>query len=151
MSLNFAALTAKVSNKVTNVADRRCVLSAAVAQYIANCLPLPSSCVDDLENHYNMNVKSQVLDTLGPLNEQLVLDVKVVQDYTRKYWLLRYNTLYPVSAVKTYHSATYGYFDTMMGVGVYIDPEQHAFVNQYKMEILEAYKDLCLMDETVEA
>lgn len=141
--MDFITLNNKLSTLVTDSNERRHVLAAVVSQKLSECAPMPTSDVEDVENYYLMQVKSSVLEKMSALNEKLNFDVKIAQDYTRKYWMLRYNTLYPISVVKRKYNSQYGYFDTIMGVGMFIDTTHHEFVNQYKTVIIDLLVDLC--------
>lgn len=142
MSIDFVKFNTRVTALVADANDRRKVVAAVAAQLIADCVDLPTEPTNSVENYYLMNVKSQVIDKLGKLNEKLIMDVTLAKDYVRKYWLLRYNCAFPGANIKRKTTARFGYFDTVMGVGQFIDDEHHQFVNQYKNEILTLCVDL---------
>lgn len=143
MSIKYISFTNKVSALVTESSHRRKVVAAVIAQVLAECAPLPSSAVTDLDNYYLMNVRSFIYDLMGPLNEKLNFDLTMAQEFTRQNWKIRYNCLFPIDPVRRKFNSQYGYFDTIMGVGVFVTEEHHQFVNQYKTEILDLYCDLC--------
>lgn len=142
MTIEFITFNNKVSQLVAEPSDRRFVVSAVIAQLLAESTTLPTGEVENLENFYLMNVKTAIVEKMGYLNEKLTFDVNVAQEYTRKYWMLRYNTVFPINPFKRKINLQYGYFDTIMGVGIFIDDEHHQFVNRYKAEILDLYVDL---------
>lgn len=142
MSIDYINLNNKISSLVPDASDNRKVVAAAVALLVAEAAPVPTAPVEAVENYYSMNVESLTYGKMGELNEKLNFDVAVCKELVRIHWLLRYNTLFPISSAKRKQDSQYGYFDTVMGVGMFVDEQTHQFVNQYKNEILAIYVDL---------
>lgn len=138
--MDFLAFNTKLSEMIIDPQDRRKVAAAVCAQYVADQLAVPSTCPDSFENYYSMSAYvSEVVDILGPLNEKINMDLELAKEYTRRYWMLRMTCVFPGDPTKKKYGQDRGYFDTMMGAGIYIDNEQSCFVNQYKKEIIDLY------------
>jgi len=139
MNVQYLSLSNKLATCGVAPIDQPCVAAYAVAQAIAYFLPMPTSCVDDPTNYYRMNLALDAKAKVSCFNECVGLNAQECLDAVQKLWMLRYNTLYPFS-FSQFMPAQYGYFDTIMGVGLVIDEETHSFVNKYKEQTLELFK-----------
>jgi hypothetical protein len=71
-------------------------------------------------------------------NEQIVFDVREALDETREFWMLRYNAAH-LSQAPVFDMGI-GFYDNLLGVAKFVDPESHIFNNQYKYEIFALYR-----------
>jgi hypothetical protein len=144
MQMDFIQFNTTLARLVANPSDRAAVAACVCAQYTADCLSLPATSPDSLEGYYNTQAYvEEVVSILDPLNEKITMDLKLAKEYTKRLWMLRMMMVHPGRPERKKYAAQYGYFDTIMGVGLYVDEAQHQFVNQYKNEILSLYCDLC--------
>lgn len=144
MNVDYIAFNNTLASCGVDPVDQRCVASYAIAQAIANCLPLPSSPVENVENYYLMSLKTDASFKLGEFNEAVILDGQEAIEAIRSFWMLRYATLYP-NAVANRLVGQYGYFDTMMGVGLFVSDDIHKFVNCYKTQIFCLFQQACVI------
>ena len=146
MNYNFTSFSSEVSRLVSDPQDIRKVTTAVCAQYVAEQLPMPPGAVESVENFYTMNVQGRVMELLNPLNEQLTIDAKLALEYIRTYWMIRYTVMNPGHPSRRRLAPDHGFFDNMIGVGIYANEDHICFVNQYRKEIfalLALLYDIC--------
>lgn len=119
------------------------VIAAAVSTAISRVLPMPSFEVEDVVGHYRISVSSAANALLSSINEAVVFDILAAEPFVRQLWIMRYSAAYPSS--KTLIARQYGFFDTIFGVGLYVDETNHAFLNEHKDAIL----NLAIVAETM--
>lgn len=134
MKLNYLAVNTLAQTQVPDGIDRPCVLGAAAALAVGRCVALPTSEVDDMEAFYADTVLPQVKLALSEINDALVMDVARALEWTRMHWMIRYVGANPCS--KPNLNPIYGFFDTIVGVGNFVDQESHEFMNKHKIAIL---------------
>lgn len=110
------------------------VVAAAVAAAISRVLPIPSFEAEDPAGHYRLNVSSTANQLLSCINEQVVFDIQFAEPFLRQLWIMRHSAAYP--STKVLDARQFGFFDTIFGVGIYVDDTTHAFLNEHKDSIL---------------
>tara|TARA_Y100000592_G_scaffold86083_1_gene138922 strand:+ start:669 stop:1130 length:462 start_codon:yes stop_codon:yes gene_type:complete len=83
------------------ITDRRSYTSLVVSRALAYALPLPTSPVEALVQHYNSGNRAIVSDFVSALNEEMVLDVDAVEALTFKIWRMRYNLVFAADTLDT--------------------------------------------------
>lgn len=78
----------------TGVTSRDKVALVVFSRLIAYELIIPSSPVDSPNLYYAETHSSHVNEMISQLNEACVLDVKFLQELTRKVWMQRYNLVF---------------------------------------------------------
>ena len=134
MKLNYLAVNTLAQTQAPDGLDRPCVLAGAAALMVSRCVALPTSEVDDMESYYSDTALPQVKAMLSELNDALVMDVAKALEWTRMFWMIRYVAVNPES--KPNLNPIYGFFDTIVGTGNFVDQESHSFLNKYKVAIL---------------
>lgn len=76
-------------------ASRSTVSSIALAKALTFCVNLPSTPVEDIDAFYRSHVEFDLQSKISSMNEIMLLDVKAVQDYCIKFFMLRYQTVHP--------------------------------------------------------
>src|SRR5690606_17761705 len=111
---------------------------AAVAiGYACACnAPLPTSEVEDADEHYRMNVESFARRIISVLNEVSVVDTAMALDFARKFWLLRYEAVHKCPRM---NSIPGNFFCSVFGVPKFFSPETVAFVDANSASIAMVY------------
>lgn len=153
MNLNFVYFNTRLSEKILEPSDRRMVATAVCAQVIADAAPINDSVgPDQIENYYAMNLKSTVMEKISQLNESINIDTELALEWVRAYWMVRSIVSNPGDPARRKHSANRGYFDTILGVGIYVKEEHSCFVNKYNTEIIDLVCDLYnIVNSTINA
>lgn len=146
MDYNFITFSSEVTKLISDPQDIRKVTTAVCAQYVAEQLPMPTSIPDSIESFYTMSVKGNAMELLNPLNEKLAINVDLALEYIRTYWMIRYTVMNPGHPNRRRLAPDHGFFDNMIGVGIYANDDHICFVNQYRKEIftlLALLYDIC--------
>lgn len=133
MKLKIVELNSQANRLVAGI-DRNCVLGAAIGLVASQLAPLPTSDVSDPQSHYALFVTPLVNQIIGEFNEVLIMDAKFGKLVAEQLWQIRFLAANPLS--KQFLVPTYGFIDTIVGAGNFVDPETHEFLNRYKNEIL---------------
>lgn len=146
MELTFLGFNDKLSQYVPDADIRQKVASAVCAQFIADTLPIQNIAQDLIENHFKMTLGGLVSEKLSELNEKINIDVKYANDLIRSLWMCRVFAAFPANPERRKYAQDRGYFDTLMGAGIYVDNETSCFLNENKRAIwylLCALNDIC--------
>jgi hypothetical protein len=138
MKVSFLNFIQTANSVCALASERGCVIAAGVALAVSAALPLPSSEVEAPGSHYNFNNLQLAKDLIAAFNEQIVFDVREALDETREFWMLRYNAAH-LSQAPVFDMGI-GFYDNLLGVAKFVDPESHIFNNQYKYEIFALYR-----------
>jgi hypothetical protein len=128
-------------NSISNSRDRSRVLAIAAGMAAARSVSIPSAPVENVQQYYNLSVMPIAQMLVEETNENLVMDFEEGMNYALMFWRLRYVAAHPNAQLD--RNTPYGFFDTLLGVNLYIDKDTHTFVNEYKMEIFQAHDCLC--------
>ncbi len=118
---------------VNDSSQRGDVLTTAVALAQSRTLSIPSTAVIQPAEYYNTQVLSSVSQELGALNEEIVFDLRCAMNECRQFWMIRYVAAHPCGLPFV---SDVGFIDTLVGAGIYLDKDLHAFLNEHKEAIL---------------
>jgi hypothetical protein len=135
MNLKYNDLNRLAQSLPCDVSIRSKVLACGVALALAYKLPLPSGPVADPDNFYNMQVSALVNDPMSEINEGVVFDLKAAVEYCRTFWLMRNAAAHDGGQFVFAQNSPYGFFDTILGAGIYVGDVMHTFVNEQKIGI----------------
>lgn len=71
--------------------DKNVIIATSMARAIASQLPLPTSPVQSIQQHYTANHTASVMELVSGFNEGYVIDIRLVMDLTFKFYNLRYS------------------------------------------------------------
>lgn len=134
MKLDFLTVNGIAGRQLGDPMERPAALAAAVALTVARRIPVPSSEVEDPEQYYILTVLPQVRSYLSDANEAMLLDLNKALDVAKMIWMVRVTAAFPQT--KRSLNPIYGFFDTIVGTGNFVDNETHEMVNKYKTQIL---------------
>lgn len=135
MNLKYNELNRLAPTLTLDIGVRAKVIACGVALALAYKLPLPTGPVVDPDNFFNMQVSSLMSDPFSEINEAVVFDLKTAVEYCRVFWLLRNAAAHGGTQFPFAENSPYGFFDTVMGAGVYVGDLMHSFVNEQKVGI----------------
>lgn len=135
MNLKYNELNRLAQSLPCDIGVRSKVIACGVALALAYKLPLPTGPVVDPDNFFNMQVSSLMNDPFSEINESVVFDLKTAVEYCRVFWLLRNAAAHTGSQFPFAENSPYGFFDTILGAGVYVGDAMHTFVNEQKVGI----------------
>ena len=148
MNLKYTELMRTLNALPVDITARSKVMAAGVALAVASTLPLPSSAVISPDEFFNLQVSGLVNAPLSDINENCILDMKQAVEFTRQFWMLRYAMVFPGSQYTFAENSPYGFFDTILGVNLYVGPAGHEFMNLNKDAIYKVTRTtLQLMKE----
>lgn len=134
MMLRFAAFNASCNKAIPDALVRPRIVAAAVALAVATQASLPTSAVDNVTLHFSTQVMQPMHSEVSRLNEELIFDARQACDYTRMFWMVRYNAAHPV--IRAAFDSGFSFFDNLNGVAFAASPEAVEFFNKYKNDIL---------------
>ena len=133
----------KIMQSLTNPVQERHRIAAVAIGYACACNSiLPSSEVDNAENHYRINVEPFAKRVISVLNEVSVLDTAMALDFARKFWLLRYEAVHKCPRMDAIPG---NFFCSVFGVGKFFSPETVEFCNAQANGIAMVYTHVCNM------
>lgn len=137
MNLKFNELNRLAQALPCDIGVRSKVIACGVALALAYKLPLPTGAVVDPDNFFNMQVSPLMNDPFSEMNEAVVFDLKTAIEYCRVFWLLRNAAAYGAGQFTFGENSPYGFFDTILGAGLYVGDTMHTFVNEQKAGIYQ--------------
>lgn len=122
------------------VYDRAQIIAAAIGQAIACRMPIPSAPVTSSQEYFDSNIMSEAMNLISSFNEQAVLNVTLSLDYTRKFWLMRYD----ISAKCPRRTrADNSFFSAFFGVNDYFSGQEQEFLDKNFTTIFDVYSSVC--------
>jgi hypothetical protein len=117
--------------KIKDVNLHKKAISIALGIAISRMVPIPSSAVDSAESHFLFNVKTTASEIMSQFNEAIVVDVELVNETVRTYWLIRYANAYPDANIPMLASGEHCFLTKLAGAGRYLNADTHAFCEQH--------------------
>ncbi len=115
--------------------QRRKIFSYALAVVLSRMFPIPTAPVESPAAYYMSNVETQVKDVASFFNERIVIDYEIVRDFCQKLWAIRYFSVHNTANVASFYP--YNFFEIVAGIGNNIDEKTYAYVNEYKVAIID--------------
>lgn len=118
---------------IKDAGSRSRILAAAVATAVANGLALPTTEVENVSSHFAQTLQMAVSRQIAEFNENVVFDLPYAVNLVRALWLIRYTAAHPSS--KPVFGGDCSFFETFVGVHLYIDDETCCFLSENKAAI----------------
>lgn len=122
------------------VQDRYRAAAVAIGYACACNSILPSSEVENAEEHYRVNVEQFAKRVISTMNEVSVIDTAMALDFARKFWLLRYEAVHKCPRMDMIPG---NFFSSVFGVAKFFSPETIQFVNEQSLNIASVYTHIC--------
>lgn len=131
----------KVMQSIAGPVQERHRIAAIAIGYACACNSiLPTSEVDDAEEHYRMTVEQFAKRVISVLNEVSVIDAPMALDFARKFWLLRYEAVHKCPRMDMLPG---DFFGSVFGVAKFFSPETMQFCNTHNSNIATVYTHIC--------
>jgi hypothetical protein len=123
-----------------SIQERQRIAAIAIGYACACNSNLPSSAVEDAAEHYAMNVEAFAKRVISTMNEVSVIDTTLALEFSRKFWLLRYEAVHKCPRMD---SVPGDFFASVFGVPKFFSPETTAFANTHANDIATVYQHIC--------
>lgn len=123
-----------------SVQERQRMAAIAIGYACACNSILPSSEVDDAEEHYRVSVAPFAKRVVSTMNEVSLIDTAMAQDFARKFWLLRYEAVHKCPRMESIQG---DFFGSVFGVAKYFSPDVIAFADTNASGINSVYVHIC--------
>lgn len=148
--MNCMNFNEQIIRIVTKPIDQGKIVAMAIALAVSSRAILPSNEVDDVATYFTNTVAPYACEAMSEIGEGVVYPSKLALDYVRQFWTLRYNSAHPGNAAATglAYALASGIADRMesfdfglmfSGGATIVSEETAAFLNKYKLEILQLY------------
>lgn len=111
---------------VDPIISRR-ILAIAVGMKAAVATQLPSSIVDNTNTYFDSMLKDSAKAYIFEVNESIVIDTDLACNVAKKYFNVRYNTIYPNKDILILGIDS-DVFDRVGGVMFSFSPEEYEFM-----------------------
>lgn len=140
MNLNYQPFVKIIQQLKVQIKDRHRIAAIAIGYACACNSPLPSSEVENAEQHFAVNVAPFTKTVLSGFNEAMVFDTAAALDFARKFWLLRYEAVHKCPRME---SMPGDFFCSVFGVPKFFSPQEIAFANEHSRDISSVYTYIC--------
>lgn len=134
-SLEYMELQKHRALEGVNIEQRRNVFSYALSVVLSRYLPIPTAPVESPSAYFVSNIENQVREAAGAFNERIPVDYEIVRDFTQKLWAIRYFSVHNTANIGSFYP--FNFFEIIAGIGNNIDEKTYAYVNEYKVAIID--------------
>ncbi len=125
--LDYLELQNYLRAKVTDPTLIKKITSVALGYALGRAVHLPSSAVDYSTEFYLQGVRPGLVLEAAAFNEQILVDIDLVEQVTRTYWLKRYANAFPSKLIPLSSVADAHFMSKLSGTTALINPELHSF------------------------
>lgn len=129
--LEYFTLQSFIKDKIADVTINKKATSIALGIAISRILPIPSTEVESSEANYSANVAATSAQMVSDFNESIVVDVDLVLETARTYWLIRYANTYPDINIPMISIGDFSFLTKLSGGARYLNNETNAFTEKY--------------------
>jgi hypothetical protein len=141
IDIQFSTLDAFIRSKLERAQDYEKVMGLCLGIAVARITAIPSSEVENIEQHWQQQVCYEAKKVICFFNEQLVVNVDAVMDTARQFYLARYSAAHPPVQITPYfRDGEVGTFmEGYLGVSQHICADARSWLNKYP----QAYTTIC--------
>lgn len=143
MNFNFAAVVTCANRVCPDLYDRPRVIESALVYALTETMALPGTRVASVRSYFEQTIVPALLSKLGVFNEEIVINIDRARGLAESLWMIRYYAAFPTALRITPQC---GFVDAFVRADVFLTPEQHEFLNKYKVEIAKVYQLLATAD-----
>ena len=122
--INFQAF---LREKIKDVSINKKAISIALGIAVARMLPLPSTAMDSVTTHYSGTLVHTANLIISEFNENIVIDVDLVSQTTRSYWMIRYTCAHPDIDMPILSMGEFGFISKINNVSKFINIDTYKF------------------------
>lgn len=142
MNYNLMGLGKKLHSKIDVVLDRPKLIAIAFGLYLANLNRLPTASVDSSEFFYNNTYSEADCRFIANINENIILDRGLAEETAKRFWKLRYNSVFPdISNITSMPDDSV--YERIYGHSRIFDKDQKKLISDNNQTIVELYKAVC--------
>lgn len=135
----------KIMQTLTGPVQERHRVAAIAIGYACACNSvLPTSEVENAEDHYRAIVEPFAKRVISGLNEASIFDTAMALDFARSFWLLRYEAVHKCPRMDQLPG---NFFCSVFGVPKFFSPETIEFVDRNNRTIAAVYMQICNLIE----
>ena len=134
-SLEYIELQKHRTLNGINLDQHRVLFSYALSVVLSRYLPIPTAPVESPSSYFISNIENQVREAAGAFNERIPVDYEIVRDFTQKLWAIRYFSVHNNANIGSFYP--FNFFEIISGIGNNIDEKTYAYVNEYKVAIID--------------
>lgn len=127
MNIKYIDMQTFIREKIKDVGLSKKATSIALGIAISRMLPLPSTVVESPEMQYTTTLKQTATIMANDFNENIIIDVDLVAETARSYWLIRYTCAHPDISVPMISVGDFGFVSKINNVGRYINLDTYNF------------------------
>lgn len=142
INTRFMNLEEYIRSKVTNPGNFRNTVGICAGIAVSRLAPLPTSEMDNIEQHWQDSVAYEARRVLGLFNEQMAIDIDLAVDTARQFYMVRYTAAYcnicltPFGAQGDKQPT---FLESYQGASQFVSQELQAKLNAYPL----AYASIC--------
>ncbi len=122
--INFQSF---LREKIKDVSINKKAVSIALGISISRMLPLPSTAIDSPDMHYSGALVHTANLIISEFNENIVVDVDLVTQTARSYWMIRYTCAHPDVDVPILSVGEFGFISKVTNAGRYVNLDTYKF------------------------
>ena len=127
INTEYINLQSFLREKIKDVSINKKATSIALGIAISRMMPLPTSNVVSPNTHYSNAVVYTANLIACEFNENIVIDIDLVGQTARSYWMIRYTYAYPDIDVPMLAIGEFGFISKINNVGRYINVDTYKF------------------------
>ena len=122
--INFQAF---LREKIKDISINKKATSIALGIAISRMLPIPSTSVDSADIHYSSTLVHTANLMISEFNENIVVDIALVVQSCRSYWMIRYTCAHPDIETPMISVGEFGFVSKINNVGRFINLDTYKF------------------------
>ncbi len=143
INVDYVSFQSFLREKVKDVSTYKKTVSLALGIAISRMLPLPSSAVDSADYHYSATLIHTANMLACEFNENIVVDIDLVAQTARSYWMIRYTCAHPDIDVPMIATGDFGFLSKVNNVSRFINNDSYKFCDT-NSEVLIVIINRCL-------
>jgi hypothetical protein len=130
INLDYVNIQKYVREKVQDIAKIKVVTSIALGVAISQVLQIPTTELDNAEAYYSSSLRESASIVLSEFNESVVIDVNLVEETARSYWMYRYYSAHPNTSVSLAASGEFGFLAKLTNTARFFNPVTYKLCEQ---------------------
>jgi len=127
INVDYVNFQSFVREKIKDASISKKALSIALGISISRMLPLPSSAVESADIHYSDTLMHTGNLIASEFNENVLVDIDLVTETARCYWMIRYTCAHPNLDAPIIYSGEFGFLSKINNVGRFINLDTYKF------------------------
>lgn len=126
-NVDYISFQAFLREKIRDVSINKKAVSVALGISISRMLPLPSTAIDSADMHYSGTLVHTANLIINEFNENIVVDIDLVTQTARSYWMIRYTCAHPDIDVPILSIGDFGFISKINNASRYVNLDTYKF------------------------